>query len=146
MVNLIWKSRLVAGRPSIMYGWICDMMMEYKPEELDALEQLPSLWVIMSTIMIHLDFREAAQTGLFGLLGDAPVQIVPASDKKRASALYDLADPSGKEIQREYSELEMGLEEGCVMHEISEKLSSKLHAAIMFRLCTPNCKVYKKWA
>lgn len=143
LANLAWKSRLVVGRPSFTVGWIIDMGVDLEDERVDALEQLPSLWVIMRDFAIHAGFREAAQTGLFGLLGDAPVQIVSASDKEKASAFYDFAKSSGDTSVREESGLEKELEVGCEGAMISENLSSKLHAAIMFRLCSPNCKVYE---
>ncbi|KAJ5238544.1 hypothetical protein N7468_003163 [Penicillium chermesinum] len=149
LASLKWKSRLVAGRPSIMDDWI-SMMVDQQEERFDVLEQLPSLWVIMRVVIIHASFREAAQTGLFGLLGDATVQIVSLADEKKANALYDFADEcareiSGEVIRRESLEsLKQELKDSFERNRISENASSRMHPAIMFRLCTSNCSSPKK--
>lgn len=43
-------------------------------------------------MIIHSEDRAAAQTGLFGLLEDVRVQVVPVSEQKRLSTLFDLAE------------------------------------------------------
>lgn len=37
-------------------------------------------------------FRNAAKGGLFGLLGDTPIQIVDVSDEPRIDAFFDFAN------------------------------------------------------
>ncbi|KAJ6103133.1 hypothetical protein N7486_005560 [Penicillium sp. IBT 16267x] len=145
LASLAWKSRLVIGRPSIMGDWVA-MMVDQKEERFDVFEQIPSWWVIMRVVIIHASFREAAQTGFFGLLGDASVQIVSLSDEEKANALYDFADEcdrkasSGEAIQRDSSEsLKQELKDSFERNMISEHISSKMHPAIMFRLCTSKC-------
>ncbi|KAJ5720792.1 uncharacterized protein N7483_008726 [Penicillium malachiteum] len=71
--------------------WL-DIGVDKKEERFDVLEQIPSWWVIMRVVVMHASFREAAQTGLFGHLGDATVQIVSLADEKKANALYDFAE------------------------------------------------------
>ncbi|KAJ5715185.1 uncharacterized protein N7483_012366 [Penicillium malachiteum] len=145
LASIAWKSRLVVGRPSIMIDWV-NMMINQKEERFDVLEQIPSWWVIMRIVIIHASFREAAQTGFFGLLGDASVQIVSLSEEGKANALYGFADKCDRKasfverIQRDSSEsLKQELKDDFVTNRISEKLSSKMHPAIMFRLCTAKC-------
>jgi len=50
--------------------------------------------VVMRTIIIHASYKYAAKTDIFGLLGDAPVQIVDVSDEARVKAFFDFADES----------------------------------------------------
>ncbi|CAI7646111.1 unnamed protein product [Penicillium pancosmium] len=143
LASLAWKSRLVVGRPSFMYDWF-DMMVNKKRERFDVFEQIPAWWVIMRVVIIHTSFREAARTGLFGLLGDASVQIVSLSDDKKANALNEFADKcdrkAGEEIQRDSSEsLKQELKEIFIRNRISGNITSRMHPAIMFRLCTSKC-------
>jgi len=100
----------------------------------------------MRVVIIHASFREAAQTGFFGLLGDASVQIVSLSDEEKANALYDFADEcdpkasSSEGFQRDCSEsLKQELKDSLMRNRISENASSRMHPAIMFRLCILKC-------
>ncbi|KAJ5088931.1 hypothetical protein N7532_007615 [Penicillium argentinense] len=145
LASLAWESRLVVGRPSIMCDWF-EMTVNKKEERFDVFEQIPSWWVIMHVVFIHASFREAAHTGFFGLLGDASVQIVSLSDEEKANALYDFADEcdrkasSGEGIQRvSLQSLMQELKDRFMRHRISENISSRMHPAIMFRLCTSKC-------
>ncbi|KAJ5635464.1 uncharacterized protein N7484_008777 [Penicillium longicatenatum] len=145
LAYLAWHSRLVTGRPSIMGDWAA-MIVDQKEERFDVFEQIPSWWVIMRVVIIHASFREAAQTGFFGLLGDASVQIVSLSNEEKANALYDFADEcdrkasSAKAIQRDSSKsLKQELKDNFERKRISENISARMHPAIMFRLCTSKC-------
>ena len=143
LASLAWKSRLVVGRPSLMYDWF-DMMVNKNEERFDVFEQIPSWWVIMRVVIIHTSFREAARTGFFGLLGDASVQIVSLSDGKKANALNEFADKcarkAGEEIQKDSSEyLKQELKRMFMRNGISENIISRMHPAVMFRLCTSKC-------
>ncbi len=53
---------------------------------------MPSWMVVMRVTVIHADFATAASTGLFGLLGDAPVLLVDVFDEARIKALWKLAE------------------------------------------------------
>lgn len=48
--------------------------------------------VVMQFIVVHSRFEAAAATGLFGLLGDGPVQIVNVAEEARVDAFFDLAE------------------------------------------------------
>lgn len=149
-----WVSRQLLGHPSpsITDDWFDDMCIteqgryssnEYVPEVFD---QVPSWRVIVRTVMIHTTFREAAQSGLFGLLGDASVQTVSLSDEEKINAFYDFADKhdrqlsTGETFQRVSSEdLEQKLKTDIIETMQSDKLLSKMHPAIMFRVCPLMC-------
>lgn len=141
---IAWESRKLVGQPSIMKEWFtssCDR----EEERFDVLDQLPNWRVVMRVVIIHATFWEAAQSGLFGLLGDAPVQIVSVSNEEKVNNLYDFADkhrqtPSVEEFQRVPSEvLKQELKDSILTAMGSEKLLSKLYPTIMFRLCTSRC-------
>lgn len=61
---------------------------------IDTLRRLPSWVIVVGVVVIHTDFRTAAATGLFGLLGDGRIQIVDVSDRARVNAFFDLGDKS----------------------------------------------------
>ena len=46
--------------------------------------------IVMRVIVGHTTFQDAARAGLFGLLGDAPIQIVDMSDELRLDAFFIL--------------------------------------------------------
>jgi hypothetical protein len=121
------------------------------PELVDVLN-LRSRWdVIMDIIVIHAPTAgTVAASGLFGLLGDAPVQIVAVSEFDKLYALYDFADKCEfgsvrKRAQHIFrrSAIEWRLKLREMVAENGEhhdaKLSSKLCPAIMFRWCTYMC-------
>jgi hypothetical protein len=143
---LAWSSRQVVGSPSIMGGWFsagCD----HEEERFDVLYQVPSCWVIMHVSIIHANFREAAQSGLFGLLGDAPVQVVPLSNREKINALYRFADQlsSPGRLERLSPEsLNLQFKDNIIKKMGSDRLLSKMHPAIMFRVCVSKCNSYNK--
>lgn len=60
-------------------------------ERIGALQKLRRGAVIMRINVVHTTIENAAKAGLFGLLGDAPIQIVDVSDTQRLDAFFDLA-------------------------------------------------------
>ncbi|KAJ5652437.1 hypothetical protein N7507_009863 [Penicillium longicatenatum] len=119
---------------------------DQEAERFDVFEQVPSWWVIMRVVIIHASFQEAAQSGLFGLLGDATVQIVSVSDEEELNAFYAFAEEHGRQtssvegLERVSSEvLKQELKDDILFAMGSEKLLSKMSPAIMFRLCTWRC-------
>jgi hypothetical protein len=94
-----------------MLGYMSDSLMEREPfdkpmtrllqslpesrsreqQDLAALRLLPEWLVVVRVVVMHLDFTQAARTGLFGLSGDEFVQVVDAT-LPLASQLYDLAE------------------------------------------------------
>jgi len=141
---LAWESRQVVGRPSFMGDWF--RCCYHEREIIDVFEQVPSWWVIMRLVVVHASFRHAAQSGLFGLLGDASVQIVSVSDEEKINALYNFADecdPQASSVegsQRLSSEaLKQELKANIIREMRSDKLVSRMYPAIMFRLCISRC-------
>lgn len=68
---------------------------------LEKLQQTPWGAVIMRVIVVHTTREHVAKTGLFGLLCDAPIQVVGVDDEKRLDTFYDLArecEPFSKSI------------------------------------------------
>jgi len=139
-----WQSRQVVGTPSIMGGWFSEDC-DHEKERFDVLYQMPSCWVIMHLFIVHASSREAAQSGLFGLLGDAPVQIIPLSDREKINALYRFADQlSSPECLERLSPESLNLQfKDNIINEMgSERLLSTMHPAIMFRVCVLKCNSY----
>ncbi|KAJ5100657.1 hypothetical protein N7456_006709 [Penicillium angulare] len=87
LASLAWQSRQVVGRPSFMSPWFT-IPSEGK-KMFEVFGKIPSWWFIMRVVIIHAGFRDAAQSGLFELLGDASVQIVSVSDDQKTNALYN---------------------------------------------------------
>lgn len=115
--------------------------------EKDALTKLPSWMVVMRTIIIHASHEHAAKTGLFGLLGDAPVQLVDVSDEARVKSFFDLADESQRkghvihpqDLHRESAEVVRQKLKHLVDTSYLGDKRPAMHPAIMFRLCTDMC-------
>lgn len=97
LVNLAYEaSQLCSGRA-------VSMMLEYFQQDrlwsdcyddITALNQLQDCLIVMPAyvIVVHCTRRAAAASGLFGLLGDAPVQVVAAGDRETVEAYYALAE------------------------------------------------------
>jgi len=60
-------------------------------KDLAALRQMASWLVVVQTVVVHCDRGKVATRGLFGLLCDAPVQIVDVAEVCRVEALFQLA-------------------------------------------------------
>ncbi|KAJ5921067.1 hypothetical protein N7466_009393 [Penicillium verhagenii] len=102
----------------------------------------------MRIVIIHARFREAAQSGLFGLLGDATVQIVSVSDEERLDAFYAFGEEhdrqnssvEGEGLERvSWEVFEQELKDDILFAMGSKKLLSETYPAIMFRLCIWRC-------
>jgi hypothetical protein len=61
-------------------------------ERIGALRKLQHGVIVMRDIVVHTTFENAAKTGLFGLLGDACIQLVDISDATRLNAFFDFAE------------------------------------------------------
>ncbi|KAK5161101.1 hypothetical protein LTS14_000897 [Recurvomyces mirabilis] len=61
-------------------------------DECHSLKQLQKWLVVMRIIVVHADLRTAAATGMFGLLGDATLQVVDVADQGRLEKFVDLAE------------------------------------------------------
>ncbi|KAJ5631078.1 uncharacterized protein N7484_011178 [Penicillium longicatenatum] len=120
-------------------------------ERIGALQNLRHGAVIMRIIVVHTTIENGAKAGLFGLLGDAPIQIVDVSKTQRLDAFFDLAEAcestpnfatTRQDFQRGSPELyKATLKKKFVdtfQSQGAETLSS-LYPAIMFRLCPSLC-------
>lgn len=65
--------------------------------EMEHVTKMLSWLVVMRVVHIDASREDAAKTGLFGLLGDALVQVVDFSEEKRVNAFFELMH----ELQRE---------------------------------------------
>lgn len=121
--------------------------------DLSLLESIPNLVVVTRKIVIHASSEYGLKSGLFGLLGDAPVQLVDISDQKRLDEFFALVEETqekghvtaAQDLHRESSQ---DLQEKIAI-EIDRRLKIELpkpehglprmRGAIMFRLCTDMC-------
>lgn len=115
---------------------------------MDSLMQLPSWMIVMRVIVIHTDFTTGASSGLFGLLGDAPVQLVDVSAEVQIKRYFDMAEkcePKGlvtvrQDFRYASEESYRQLLKDVVLKKFrSDVLLCRLHPVIMFRLCTHMC-------
>lgn len=165
---LAWGAGRVARGGSLMVDYFVDMFPprgQFPPaggvstapnhsrnpeasRAMDVLGQLPSWMVVMRVLIVHADFGTAAATGLFGLLGDAPVQVIDVTDEARVNALLDLAERSernGQVAARQDFHLDsvelmkQTLTDVIVTTFGSEKVVPPMRPAVMFRLCTDMC-------
>jgi hypothetical protein len=157
--HLVHAARKMRNGGSLMAGFLfdhsfsdCKMSTRPLPSDgtkaLEALLELPEWKVVVKVVVVHCDFAVAARTSLFGLLGDAPVQIVDASDELKVTELYNLASASEcanphAVRQNLYSErpwyLSAWLKHHIDVYYRSKALVKSMRPAIMFRLCTRMC-------
>jgi hypothetical protein len=115
--------------------------------EKDALKKMPSWIVVVRTIVIHASYRYAASTGLFGLLGDAPVQLVYVSEEDKVRAFLALAEESQRKghafhpqnLHREFTKDEKDRIRSAISSRHLGDNMPPIRTAIMFRLCTEMC-------
>jgi hypothetical protein len=102
----------------------------------------------MRVIVIHCSIQAAIDSGLFGLFGDARVQIVDFSDNARNSMYLQLAKTSESKNQvRTHQDFD--LESAAAMRQTlravvmeefnSAELAAAMQPAVMYRLCTRMC-------
>jgi hypothetical protein len=110
-----------------------------------ALKLLPEWMVVVKVVIIHLDSRRAARSGLFGLSGDEVIQVVDASSLL-ASQLYELAEDCERgalaiTAAQDFTRMSANDMDAMVKRKAFEALrdhevGKRLRPAIMFRLCT----------
>lgn len=138
------------GSASLMLDYlISTSFRDYsKQEDLAVLMLLPEWLVVMRVIVIHLDFAQAARTGLFGLLGDAYVQVVDAASPL-ASQLWELAETCERQAyaikaaqdftRMSSNDMNIEVKRKTFDRYHDHRLSKRVRPAIMFRLCTKMC-------
>ncbi|KAJ5533341.1 hypothetical protein N7494_009893 [Penicillium frequentans] len=98
---LAWNAASLKGRGSLMFDYLDNAFDGEAPIEdrIEALQRLKNGAVVMRIIVVHTTFEKAMKSGLFGLLGDAPIQLVDISDEVRIGALMDFAERCESEIK-----------------------------------------------
>jgi hypothetical protein len=119
-----------------------------KQKDLDALTKIAEWRAVMRVIVIHCSIKTAIDSGLFGLLGDARVQIVDVSDEARTAMYLQLAETCENRHQvtthqdfsrKSVAAMEQNLR-AVIMEEFdSPELAAAMRPATMFRLCTRMC-------
>ncbi|KAI1371351.1 hypothetical protein F4677DRAFT_435854, partial [Hypoxylon crocopeplum] len=104
-------------------------------EQISNFLRLRSSWVVVYIVIVHMDLEAAAATGLFGLLCDAPVQIVGLRDEAKMDAFDDFA-PDPNSLERATAMLEYIVSR---LHKEGPKSELAMYPVIMFRLCTEKC-------
>lgn len=119
-----------------------------KTKDDQALGMLSTWLVVMRVIVVHLDFRSAAESGLFGLLGDAWVQVIDAADQSRIDTFLEYAEVCEQRavvttkqdfVLEPPHAMRRGLRELVLAEFHSENLVALMRPAVMFRLCTRMC-------
>lgn len=114
------------------------------------LQALPVWLIVMRIFIVHCDLDTVARSGLFGLLGDAPVLVVDACrEQARVKALLDFAEACESVLGPLTKEQNFELESPDAMawrleHHILYRYQpnvrvSDMHPAVMFRLCPGLC-------
>ena len=120
--------------------------------DLNALKKLTNGLVVMRVIVVHCDIKTVAGTDLFGLLGDARVQIVDVADEARIEAFFAPAESSerkssvtiGQDFGRESANsMRQKLRAVIIAQFCSEELAAAMRPAVRFRLCTRMCNNIK---
>jgi len=116
---------------------------------LEALQQFSRCHVVTEIHVIHSKRRRAASTGLFGLLGDAPIQVVGMREEARLEQLWSFADQCGREsgrvarpdLQRATATSMKQKLNDIIAEQFNMSTLTGLQPAIMFRLCNKNCNL-----
>lgn len=143
--RLAWEANLFPRDPSITLQHLEFGLLGSQATE--CLRTLSRIVVIMEVVVVNANCKTAAATGLFGLLGDAHVQIVDLSEQARLDALKNLVkgrdfETSGAVYQRfhqtrsvHYKELlQESIYSTSEKEQLWEDFFAKLRPAIMFRL------------
>ncbi|KAJ5930852.1 hypothetical protein N7466_006345 [Penicillium verhagenii] len=129
------------------------MINDIRGYDLKLLESIPNLLVVMRKIIIHASAEYGLRSGLFGLAGDAPVQLVDISDQKRLDEFFALAEETqgkghvtaAQDLQRKSCEEFEETFTAEIDRSLKRKLRTpeqrlpRMRGAIMFRLCTDMC-------
>ena len=167
LTSLAWESKRLNGSASFMLHYMTSFLMEREPydrpvshlledipvfdfrqEDFVALRLLPQWSVVVKVVIVHLDLARATKTGLFGLSGDAPVQVLDAASPL-ASQLYELAEACEREAvsvtaaqdftRMSANDMDAMVQRVAFKNLHNRELSMRMRAAIMFRLCTKMC-------
>jgi hypothetical protein len=111
----------------------------------------PQWLIVMHFVVIHAPARAIARSGLFGLLGDAPIQIVETANADTLEAMYVFAEQwasrtQGSDRRNGIRWASASLEEylkQLLFHSwdrgTESKYTTSIRPAVMFRACHQNC-------
>ena len=112
-----------------------------------ASQELPIFLIVICYIIVHSDLKSVAESGMFGLLGDARVQVVDATDESRVDAFFDIAERLGDKAGKTVGQLVRQEHLAYATRRMQEisltrtglPLPINIRPAYMFRLCTSQC-------
>jgi len=117
---------------------------------LEALQQLSTWHIVIRVLVIHCEDRKAASSGLFGLLGDARVQVVGMEEEQRLTEMLRFATQCEQGYGKTSNQhlvvetpkvMQKRLDDIVVQQFNLLTLTASMRPAIMFRLCTRMCNV-----
>lgn len=117
-------------------------------EFISECERLSSYLVVLQVVVIHTDLKTGAESGLFGLFGDAPVQIIDMTEDAKIDRYFSLAveceNRSPVSIAQDLKRRPLHvarqrLRDAIVAEYGSEEFAAMMKPAIMFRLCIFMC-------
>lgn len=167
LTSLAQEAKRLNGSASFMLGEMTDEIGEGEPfnrpisrlfnriplgegkqEDLTALRLLLEWMVVVRVVVIHLDLGRAADSGLFGLLGDEIIQVVDAT-LPLADELYALAEHCERgapavTCAQDFTRMSADNMDAMVKRVAfkvfhDSEVGKRLRPAIMFRLCTQMC-------
>jgi hypothetical protein len=144
-----WRiSTAVTDNPPIFFRPPEVTPVPQREQNLAALRLLPEWLVVVKIVVIHLDLGRAADSGLFGLLGDEIVQVVDAA-LPLASRLYELAEycergasaikPAQDFTRMSWNDMDALVKRTAFENLEDDEIGKRLRPAILFRLCTEMC-------
>lgn len=118
--------------------------------ECQALARVDRWQVVMGIVVVHCSRTDRKADGYFGLLNDAPIQIVEVTERARIAELTSLARScnencdTGTRQDFECTEISPELMLRRLRYVLwhggfPTRLHERLHPAIMFRLCRNQC-------
>jgi hypothetical protein len=136
------------GCGSLMADYIkygdCDSMIA-------LLNRKPKWRIVMRIVVTHASRKAIATSGLYGLLGDAPVQIVDTADHEKLDDLYRMAElgESTHDLLAQRSiresperpEQELAKIMSTMTSHGRGPVTSEIRPAVIFRACPFNCKL-----
>lgn len=148
---LAWKAT-EARRGSFMFDYLgpyFDGEGVSLDERIGVVQKLQNAFVVMKIVVVHTTVQIVTKSGLFGLLGDAFVQLIDVTDESRLDALFKFAeecesDTTGpiacKQVfcRKSADSYSKTLKEKLAS-TLGQSLSLSLRPAIMFRFCPHFC-------
>jgi hypothetical protein len=140
--NLLWRMDLQALQAG-QKGELEDETDRFRAAVQSMLSKRDSWTVVVAYEAVHADRYAAAQTGLFGLLGDERVQIIKLSETDRLAAYRrPFGLPMRPEYQTKADELQKSVTRifGILPWQTASDGLPRFEPAVMVMLCTKGCQ------